>query len=106
MIDFPPPINGVITQEWSQDHPAIDYACTVGRPVRAVTDGKTERHYNSRMGWVVTLTSPTGVVSSYSHLHKAFEPSVVKQGDTIGLCGNTGSWSTGPHLHFEIKNAL
>lgn len=101
VIEFPPPINGTITQEWSEDHQAVDFACTVGRPVWAVTEGETTRHYSSRMGWVVTVVSPGGTVTSYSHLHEAFAPGDVEQGDTIGLCGNTGSWSTGPHLHFE-----
>jgi murein DD-endopeptidase MepM/ murein hydrolase activator NlpD len=24
-----------------------------------------------------------------------------QRGDQIGTCGNTGIWSSGPHLHFE-----
>ena len=101
MIEFPPPINGTITQEWSEDHPAVDFACVTGRPVWAVTDGETTRYYNNRMGWVVVLRSPSGIITSYSHLHEAYSDAYVRQGDTIGTCGNTGSWSTGPHLHFE-----
>lgn len=101
MIEFPPPINGTITQEWSEDHPAVDFACVTGRPVHAVTDGQTSRHYNGRMGNVVTLRSPYGIITSYSHLHEAYPNAYVYQGDVIGTCGNTGTWSTGPHLHFE-----
>ena len=50
---------------------------------------------------MVTLVGPGGIVTSYSHLHEAYDNDIVKQGDVIGTCGNTGSWSTGPHLHFE-----
>ena len=63
MIEFPPPINGTITQEWSEEHPAVDFACVTGRPVWAVTDGETTRYYNNRMGWVVVVRSPDGIIT-------------------------------------------
>lgn len=53
------------------------------------------------MGWVVTLTSSSKeIVTSYSHLEVAYPPGFYEKGDVIGECGNTGTWSTGPHLHF------
>ena len=102
LYTFDVPVVGVITQGPHAEHEnATDFACTVGRPIYAVTSGEGKSHYNSRMGWVYTLTSPSGkVVTSYSHLSAVVPPGWVERGDVIGECGNTGTWSTGPHLHF------
>ena len=43
------------------------------------------------------------VQTRYSHLSAAAPAGSYLRGQIIGLCGNTGSWSTGPHLHFEAK---
>lgn len=40
-------------------------------------------------------------LKQYSVLVK--EGQWVEQGDTLGLCGNSGN-STEPHLHFQIQN--
>ena len=99
---FDVPMYGTITQMPHAEHEnATDIACVTGRPVRAVTSGEGKVHYSPTMGWVFTLTSPSGkVVTSYSHLDAAYPPGWCERGDVIGECGNTGSWSTGPHLHF------
>jgi murein DD-endopeptidase MepM/ murein hydrolase activator NlpD len=28
---------------------------------------------------------------------------MITKGTTIGYSGSSGSWSTGPHLHFEVR---
>ena len=45
-----------------------------------------------------------GVVTLYAHGSKILvdEGQEVKKGESIMLIGSTG-WSTGPHLHFEVR---
>ena len=94
-------VDGVVTQEPHQNHWAVDIACPRGAVVRAVFDGETRVHRDGRLGTQITLVGEHRR-ALYAHLETAYEPATVKKGDPIGVCGNTGSWSTGRHLHFEV----
>ena len=52
------------------------------------------------MGNYAYVTNGT-VRTYYAHLQLISPPGWYEQGEQIATCGNTGSWSTGPHLHFE-----
>lgn len=108
MIPLPPPpvvfekpVAGVVTQEPSARHQAWDFSCFPGAPVIAVHDGKTSVERSYTHGIVIYLTSEDGRVSSYSHMSASKAPGTYSRGDVIGYCGNTGIWSSGPHVHFE-----
>ena len=95
------PMPGVVTQGVRPDHPAIDIACAVGTPVRAAHDGNARVHRSYTHGITVELSGVDGLITSYSHLQSAMPAGNFSRGDVIGACGNTGIWSSGPHLHFE-----
>lgn len=86
-------------------HSGIDFGTPEGTPIKAVADGVVDfaGEYGG-YGKAVIIKHTNGVVSLYGHLSeiKTKEGMLVKQGDVIGLSGNTGR-STGPHLHFEIR---
>jgi murein DD-endopeptidase MepM/ murein hydrolase activator NlpD len=94
---------GVITQGIRPGHPALDIACSPGTPVRAAHDGQGRVERSHTHGITVVLNGLDGLTTRYSHLQKAEPPGVYQRGDLIGYCGNTGSWSSGPHLHFETN---
>jgi len=93
---------------WSKGyHTGVDFAAPVGTNIVAVADGKIENatwgaSYGTQLvqkvegGWVI-----------YAHLSKALVKAgdVVKEGQHIAESGNTGN-SSGPHLHFEMRDNI
>ncbi|WP_419844949.1 peptidoglycan DD-metalloendopeptidase family protein [Candidatus Poriferisocius sp.] len=86
-------------------HAGVDYAGNTGDPIQASAPGVVIQ-VQSRTGYgnTVIIDHGGGWSTLYAHLSR-FDVSVndrVAYGETIGGVGNTG-WSTGPHLHFEIR---
>ncbi len=95
------PMPGVITQGVRPGHPALDIACTVGTPVKAAHDGQGGSHSSHTHGITFVLRGADGLETRYAHLDSARPGGAYRRGEVIGACGNTGAWTTGPHLHFE-----
>ncbi|MGV3466922.1 MAG: peptidoglycan DD-metalloendopeptidase family protein [Heyndrickxia sp.] len=88
------------------DHKGIDIAGTYKSPVYAAAAGEVVKSYYSyTYGNVVFVHHDNGFETVYAHLAKRIvsEGDKVRQGETVGLMGNTGE-STGTHLHFEIHD--
>lgn len=86
-------------------HRGIDIKGNIGAPVVAVMSGKViYRGWSSVYGNLLMISHDGGYMSVYAHLHRfnVKVGDIVKQGNTVGLVGNTGR-STGSHLHFEIR---
>ncbi len=93
-----------ITDEFSF-HTGLDIAAPAGTKIRAAYSGVvTKVSQDSRAGKYIFLTHDDGFVTFYCHCSEilAREGAVIRQGETIAKVGSTG-WSTGPHLHFEIR---
>ena len=86
-------------------HTGLDLAAEEGTPISAVFYGRVaETGENDVWGKFVLMEHSDGLATYYCHLSEIYveENAVIRQGETIGLVGSTG-WSTGPHLHFEIR---
>lgn len=90
---------------WGRTHQGIDLAVSTGTPVASAADGVIiQSGWNGGYGISIYVDHGNGVITRYGHLSQAYAQvgRNVKQGEVIGLSGNTGN-STGPHLHFEIR---
>lgn len=96
-------------------HFASDYPVASGLPIYASNSGTLSDATNSQCGNGVQIVGDKNspYITGYCHLEK-FSPeieqelnltgsAIVKQGDIIGYTGSTGK-STGPHLHFKVRN--
>lgn len=86
-------------------HNGIDWGCPIGTPVYATHDGIiTFAEIDSTMSLTVSIDAPD-LRTMYCHLSNILvsQYQKVKAGDVIGLSGNTGRYTTGPHLHFGVK---
>ena len=88
-------------------HEGIDIGCGMGSNVYAAEKGTVEfAGYSGNYGIKVVIAHENGMKTIYAHLSMAgvSKGSIVEKGQLIAHSGNTGR-STGPHLHFEIRNA-
>jgi murein DD-endopeptidase MepM/ murein hydrolase activator NlpD len=100
------PTSGRITQGFKPYHRALDIAAWIGMQVKAADSG-----YVVASGWsdegygnYIVIDHRNGMQTLYGHLSRIFVNAgdSVGKGAVIGLMGSTGN-STGPHLHFEIR---
>lgn len=94
-----------IHQTW-RFHAGTDLAAPTGTPVLATRAGRVAvSDYLGGYGLTVILRHGEGDLESrYAHLSRLMvKPGEwIEQGEVVGLVGSTGN-STGPHLHFEIR---
>ena len=98
---------GVARDGGARKHEGIDIFAPKRTPLVAAADGVVTRVNENELGGRVVFVSPDGKDYSlyYAHLDEQLvQPGQrVKEGETVGLMGNTGNArTTSPHLHFGI----
>ena len=106
------PVSGTITSRFGVNesirdhtHKGIDIGAPNGTPIKATADGKIT--YSGQMGGygnLIIITHANGIQTYYGHCSKLYKSvgEKVNAGDVIAAVGSTG-YSTGNHLHFEIR---
>ena len=87
-------------------HTGVDLAAPFGTTVTAAAAGVVVAVGHSAIGYgnYVVIGHGGGIMTLYGHLLETNVGvgNVVARGQRIGLEGSTG-WSTGPHVHFELR---
>ena len=108
-VDFVlyPPATGSLSQPYDpvNKHYAVDVVLNENAPIKAVAEGTVIfSEWTADTGYVIILEHPYGLLSAYKHnasLSKS-QGETVAAGEVIATAGNTGEYSTGYHLHFEL----
>ena len=105
-MHFFTPVKGIITQGYDAAmHPFLDIAATEGTVVNAIADGTViYTGWSEETGYTIQIQHDAEIISIYKHNQKLIKNigDKVTAGSPIALVGNTGSLTTGPHLHFEL----
>ena len=100
------PLKGVISQGYDPIvHPYIDITAPANSVVMSVLDGTVIfAGWNDEAVYTIQIQHENDIVSIYKHNQKLLKKTgdKVTAGTPVALVGNTGSLSTGDHLHFEL----
>lgn len=87
-----------------RDHEGVDFDVGEGTELVAVADGVVTKVNVSGLRYVNILHT-NGIMTRYLHMGEmsVAEGDKVIQGQIIGKVGPKDAYSTGPHLHFEVR---
>jgi murein DD-endopeptidase MepM/ murein hydrolase activator NlpD len=101
------PVRGILTRDFdsAEKHFGIDIASKEGSDFNAVADGTViSAGWTINNGYSIYIQHAGGMVSVYKHASRLYRQigELVQKGENLGVVGNTGLLSSGPHLHFEL----
>lgn len=102
-----PPVKGRVSEPYDAKklHYAVDIVTSENTPVKATADGTVIfAEWTAETGYVIIVEHSYGLISIYKHNSSLTKEQgeLVKAGEVIAMTGNTGEYTTGPHLHFEL----
>ncbi|MBI5663435.1 MULTISPECIES: M23 family metallopeptidase [Ignavibacterium] len=106
-ISFIKPTDGYLSQSFDPEngHLGIDFATKENNPIFASAGGFISfAGYTPEYGYVVIINHPDDFITRYMHCSVIVKKQGerIVQGEIIALAGNSGTRTTGTHLHFEI----
>lgn len=101
------PVKGTVVAPFESAirHYGVDVAAASGELVKSVGNGTVIfSNFTVENGHIIAIQHAGNVVSVYKHNSSLLkhEGDVVRTGEPIAFVGNSGTLSTGPHLHFEL----
>lgn len=103
------PVKGVVVAKFNAatGHYGIDIATAKNESVKAARDGSVIfAGWSVEAGYVIIIQHTVNQLTVYKHNSALLKKQgdLVKAGDPVAIVGNSGEYTTGPHLHFELWN--
>lgn len=107
LVAFFSPMTGVVTNHFNREekHFGIDIVADNNSVIKATSDGTViYSDWTVENGYCIGIQHNGNLFSVYKHNAVLLKDDgdFVSAGEPIAIYGNSGSLSTGPHLHFEI----
>ena len=104
---FFPPVYGYVsdTFDFQKKHFAVDLVAKKNSKISSVLAGTVVvSDWSSEVGYVIGIQHKNNYLSFYKHNSILLKRvgDFVAAGEHIAVIGNSGEYSTGPHLHFEL----
>lgn len=103
------PIKGTITQKFNikgtEKHRGIDIVAPKNEVIKSTLNGTVIfAEFTNESGYVIQIQHESNLLSVYKHNSVLYKKvgDRVNAGEVIAIIGNTGEFSSGPHLHFEL----
>jgi len=121
IFSWPVPLEGITCEfhapdypyrHWIGEHSGIDLRAAQGTAIRAPASGYVARAKHAGLGYsYIMIIHNESFSTVYGHVSEIFveEDEYIKRGTIIGRTGGlpgtsgAGRFSTGPHLHFEVR---
>jgi murein DD-endopeptidase MepM/ murein hydrolase activator NlpD len=106
-FNFFPPVNGIVTSKFNlmERHYGTDLVTKHDQAIKATLEGTVVyADWTLETGYVIAIQHPYNLVSVYKHNSVLLKKSGdhVNVGDPIAITGQSGEFTSGPHLHFEL----
>lgn len=107
LVAFFSPMIGIVTSHFNREekHYGIDIVADNNSVIKATADGTViYSDWTVENGYCIGIQHNGNLFSVYKHNAVLLKDDgdFVNAGEPIAIYGNSGSMSTGPHLHFEI----
>ena len=111
----PPTVPRYVSSGWGASrayrggwHAGLDFPAAKGTPMLAAADGTVviaKNYANSYAGKYPVIDHGNGIFTRYLHADNVTVKvgQRVRRGQQIGTVGDTGTTSSAPHVHFDVK---
>lgn len=106
-FSFFPPLSGMISSHFNplKGHFGVDVVADHDAVIKATMEGTVIiATWTLETGYTIGIQHGQNIISIYKHNSRLLKEqgSKVEAGEAIAIIGDTGLYSTGTHLHFEL----